>query len=185
METLSLRLSTRRKMLLICSERLIDYVFDDFKDNGGVIIIGDNEKDIWDITKYIFTTTIPLIEKLKVLSTFDDLEWTRIIYENKALNFSALCSILRNKDTNVVTDTRAIQASWVNNSLNDTQPFFDLWSVSIPIVRDKYTITKMSETQYQIAEWVNGGYHEMKDEFYETKGKAQKRIQELLEEESL
>ena len=58
MGNLSLKETTYRKLLSICSMELVDCVFNDFKKHNGIILITKEGNDIWDITHYIFTSTI-------------------------------------------------------------------------------------------------------------------------------
>lgn len=180
MGNLSLKETTYRKLLSICSMELVDCVFNDFKKHNGIILITKEGNDIWDITHYIFTSTIPLNENLKVLSTFDYFFGTRILYQGRVTDFSVLCALLRNKDATNVSDIKSIQLCWARNSLNNTQPSFDLGVVDIPQVFDKYTITKINEMCFRIEEWIDGGYKPMKNECFKTEEMAQERIQKLL-----
>lgn len=63
----------KEKMCEYCSQELIDWVFNDFINQGGKIIYEENDQKPsrwWIITDYVNNTTIDKIKKLAVILSF-------------------------------------------------------------------------------------------------------------------
>lgn len=86
MDILYIATEVKQQMLKYCEQELIDFVFDDFIEQGGKIITkedGQHPSRWWVITDYINSTSIEKKQKLAVILSFSAVAGIIQIDDNK------------------------------------------------------------------------------------------------------
>lgn len=125
MKKLLIKRNTFTKLEYYCSKELLSSVLSTFGNDNIEIDETDVCEDRWDITDFIKNEGILLLDKLKVIYTFDHLLGD-IIYEGKIIQYSILCNILKSEECNQVL------FYWIHSKANGNTPYYDVGKIIIP-----------------------------------------------------
>lgn len=99
MDILYITTETKQQMLKYCEQELIDFVFDDFIEQGGKIITKEDNQlpsRWWIITDYINSTSIEKMQKLAVVLSFSAVAVVIQIEYYKSYGDVAILQLLTN-----------------------------------------------------------------------------------------
>ena len=175
--TLDIQLKTYNKLLLYCTQELVNFVFEQFKKAGGDINIDATNEviDSWEITDFVTNVTEANIEKFKVLMIFSKLSG-ELIYDGNSYFYPVICSIIKDKDA------QKIQTISAHYDCSQMPAHYDLGNNDIPEIDVPYIIIRYFGTKCFIEKIdEDGEVCDIKTVEYESNEIAEQTRKELLD----
>lgn len=172
MDYLRIKRSTLRELNELCSTNLLTMVFDDFGRERITIDENNLVEDKWDLTQFLDSNNIPLVEKLKVILCLETLFCT-LIYQNHQTDYTKISLLLRNHISDKVL------LYWMHTEMNGCKPYFGIGDFVVPPLLPQYAIIEMENSHWGIEKLVNGEYVCINGEVYNNEEEARQRVEIL------
>ena len=176
MTKLKIKRKTLNRMQSICSNDLISSVFEAFGLEDIIIDDLNQEQDTWEISEFIDSESCPLVDKLKVLYTFEKL-YGHIEFDGKETCYNVLTAILGNK-----IEFHDVRRRWEHMEQNHDCPSFSLGDIIIPDIYPSYNPLMIAPNCWVIEKLTKEGRVQLAGQFM-TKEACFSHIEELIRDE--